>query len=177
MRKFEKGKSLVSLSGLPARQKIQRGIINRSGNLWRACVYISSYRRQRDVTRFVAMLDFYHPSGFAVAFLPRCIFMESKRYFCYFSLAQTGDSPCDISLSASSVTVRSFCVRSFFFFFFKLVKLYGFIFNASSAFWNYMQINRIVIICTFVQYLARIAREFFKHFCAYRSDIVESSLL
>jgi len=57
----------------------------------RVCIYITSYRCQRGVTRFVAMLDFYRPSSFAVAFLPRCIFMESERYFCYFSLAQTGD--------------------------------------------------------------------------------------
>lgn len=130
----------------------------------RVCIYITSYRCQRGVTRFVAMLDFYRPSSFAVAFLPRCIFMESERYFCYFSLAQTGDILAT-SRQAHQVWWFVLCV----FFFFKLVKLDGFIFNASSAFWNYMQINRIVIIWTFAQYLAQIARAFFKHFCAYRS--------
>lgn len=95
----------------------------------RVYIYIASYRCQRGVTRFVAMLDFYHPSSFAVAFLPRCIFMESERYFCYFSLAQTGD------ILATSRQAHQVMVRSLrLFFFFKLVKLDGFIFNASSAF-------------------------------------------
>lgn len=134
----------------------------------RVCIYhfLQAWKRCNKVCRDVRFLS---PVRFCRGIFTAMHFYGIREIFLLLFARR---HPSDISSSASSVMVRSLCV-----FFFKLVKLDGFIFNASSAFWNYMQINRIVIIWTFAQYLARIARAFFKHFCAYRSDIVESSVL
>lgn len=146
-----KSDTRVSFLRLPTQGRVQRGIINRAA-ICNARVYMYNVpllTSVKEVTRFIAMLDFYRPHrAFCRDITALHFYGESVRYFCCFPLANRS-----AILSRYLVMRMARWLVSCQLHFLKLVTMNLFL-TPSSASRNYMQINRFVIIWAFVQHQA-----------------------